>query len=89
MSEPPQGSRYPSLNVDNKAWSKQRLRCNSGRTRRILGREPRGEAIVFKLPSDGQSDWIKRVIGLPGDKIQVVRLVLNGEMVPREQSPLI
>ena len=41
---------------------------------------------MFKLPSDGQTDYIKRLIGLPGDKIQVQhgRLIINGEMVPRE-----
>jgi signal peptidase I len=39
---------------------------------RILGRQPtRGDIIVFKLPRDNTTDYIKRLVGLPGDHIQV------------------
>lgn len=45
-----------------------------------------GEVIVFKNGNDGNKDYIKRVIGEPGDTIQVISGVLhiNGERVERE-----
>ena len=57
---------------------------------RVFEKVPkRGDIVVFKTPHDNHTDLIKRVIGLPGDTIQMKQglLYLNGELVPRTPLP--
>ena len=53
---------------------------------RVFGEVPeRGDVIVFRLPRDPSTTYVKRLIGLPGDRIQMQggRLYINGTIVPR------
>ncbi len=56
---------------------------------RIWGAEPeRGDVVVFRKPSQPDVDYIKRVVGLPGDRIQMIKgtLYINGEAAKREPA---
>lgn len=55
---------------------------------RILGSEPeRGDVVVFKSPRDNSTDSVARLVGLPGDRIQMIGGVLHidGQPVKRER----
>ncbi|KAJ0339711.1 hypothetical protein COL154_014203 [Colletotrichum chrysophilum] len=53
---------------------------------RIWASQPkRGDVVVFRLPSDPSIDYVKRLVGLPGDTIQMKNgvLYINGKAVPK------
>jgi signal peptidase I len=55
---------------------------------RVFGSQPkRGDVVVFRLPRNDSTDYIKRVIGLPGDRIQMIDglLHINGAAIKRER----
>src|SRR3954471_2226907 len=54
-----------------------------------LGEPRRGDVMVFRWPRDPSLDYIKRVVGIPGDRIDYrnKRLTINGEPVPMRQIP--
>ena len=55
---------------------------------RIFGAQPRyGDVVVFRLPREPLTDYVKRMVGLPGDRIQVIHglLYINGTPVERER----
>src|SRR5215475_1175182 len=48
------------------------MQINLPESRRVFGEMPkRGDVVVFRWPGDNSQAWVKRVIGLPGDRIQM------------------
>src|ERR1700754_2078945 len=95
----PSGSMLPSLLIGDQllvtkfpyGYSRYSLPVPVGpaSTERLLGKLPeRGDVVVFRLPRDPSQTYVKRVVGLPGDRVQMRdgRLWLNGKMVPLRRA---
>ena len=89
----PSGSMIPTLEVGDHIFVSKftyGLTIPFTNTRIVqLGQPKRGDIIVFKFPGDQSIDYIKRVVGLPGDVIEMreEQLYVNGRAVPRERVP--
>ena len=89
----PSGSMKPTLLVGdlilvNKYYYGVRLPVINKKI--VANHEPqRGDVMVFRYPKDTSTDYIKRVVGVPGDEISFreQRLYLNGVLAPIEQTP--
>lgn len=91
----PSGSMVPTLLVGdhviamgfipNKLDDSWRWTAPEAYARLVEKRVDRGDLAIFKLPTNIATNWVKRIIGLPGDQIQMVhgQLYLNGRIVAR------
>lgn len=93
----PSGSMYPTLHVGDYLFISKYTYGYSKHSfpfslplfdGRIWADTPqRGDVVVFKFPQDNKTDFIKRIVGLPGDKIKMQDgiLYINGKPVERQQ----
>jgi len=84
----PSGSMIPTLTIGDHLLVNKFVygpRIPFMDTRIFTWKEPqRGEVIVFKYPENEDKNFIKRIVGLPGDKIQIIngKLFINDQVVP-------
>ena len=63
---------------------------NFSNNRFLFKRPKQGDLVVFKTPADNRTDYIKRLIGKPGDVIQIIDgdLIINGTKVIRQKTKI-
>lgn len=88
----PSGSMQPTLLIgDYLLVNKLSYGIRNPLTNRVIvpiGKPQRGDIAVFIFPQDPSKDYIKRVIGLPGDKVQVInkKVYINGKLLETPQA---
>jgi signal peptidase I len=101
LAEPfyvPSGSMEPTLLIGDEflaskfayGFARYSLPVDLGAHGRLFGRLPaRGDVVAFRLPRDPSQFYVKRVIGLPGDRVQMRagRLWINGAEMPLARDP--
>ena len=86
----PSGSMIPTLHVGDFILVNRfayGLRCPIGDCKLLALKDPkRGDVVVFRYPVDPKMDFIKRVVGLPGDTVRYVNktLTVNGQLASQE-----
>ena len=93
----PSGSMYPTLVVGDYLFVSKYSYGFSRHSfplslpiipKRVFYKSPkRGDVLVFKTPTDNKTDYVKRVIGIPGDKIKMIdnRIFLNDLVIERKK----
>lgn len=88
----PSGSMIPTLHVGDFILVNRfsyGLRCPVGDCKLLaLGEPKHGDVVVFRYPVDPKADFIKRIIGLPGDTVRYVNKQLTVNGIPVAQKPL-
>lgn len=88
----PSGSMQPTLLIgDYLLVNKFSLGLRNPFTNKVwisMGKPQRGDVVVFIFPQDPSKDYIKRVVGLPGDRLQIAnkKVYINGRLVETPQA---
>ncbi|HSV68777.1 MAG TPA: signal peptidase I [Methylibium sp.] len=89
----PSGSMIPTLAIGDLILVNKYhygVRLPVVHTKLVANKDPqRGDVVVFRYPVDPTVDYIKRVVGLPGDEVSYLnkQLAINGQVVPTEPLP--
>lgn len=75
--------RFPTASMSNTIIAGESVLCSL-----VVGEVKRGDIIWFKFPPDPKTSYLKRVVGLPGDKIQVrgMKVFINGQELPEART---
>ena len=78
----------PSESMENTIMTKDRLFGN--RLAYLFGEPKRGDIVIFKYPDDERKLYIKRIIGLPGEKVSIVsgKVYINDSTTPLDEPYL-